>query len=132
MLVEIPRQAKLAYCLVRDERVPLPAKVALGAALAVIVSPIDLPAWVPVVGDLDAVALGVLAIKVFVDTCPEHVVEEHRLAASRGQSRFDQDLGRVVGLVREAVLRVRARWIFSRLPKGGPGADDQSSEERTP
>ncbi|HZV49890.1 MAG TPA: hypothetical protein VFD49_09015 [Candidatus Dormibacteraeota bacterium] len=131
LLVEIPRQARIAYCLVRDERVPLPAKVALGAVLAVIVSPVNLPAWLPVVGDLDAVALGALAVKVFVDACPEHVVEEHRLAASRGQSRFDQDLGRAVGLVRETVLRVRARWISRGSSGGGPGADDQSSEGRT-
>jgi uncharacterized membrane protein YkvA (DUF1232 family) len=133
-LIEIPRQARLAYCLVRDERVPLPSKVALGAVLAVIVSPVNLPAWLPVVGDLDAVALGALAVKVFVDACPEHVVEEHRLAASRGESRFDQDLGRALGLVREAVLRVRARWIRLRGgPSGvGPEGDDQSSEGRRP
>jgi uncharacterized membrane protein YkvA (DUF1232 family) len=134
LLVEIPRQARIAYCLVRDERVPLPGKLALGAALAVIISPVDLPAWLPVVGDLDAVALGVLAVKVFIDACPEHVVEEHRLAVRRGESRFDQDLALALRLVRGAAERLRARWGHPRGGASGlgPEGDDQSSEDGRP
>jgi hypothetical protein len=50
LLSEVPRTAKLAYCLVRDDRVPLGPKVAMGAALTLIVSPLDVPAWIPVIG----------------------------------------------------------------------------------
>jgi len=91
LLTEVPRQAKLAYCLLRDERVPAPPKAALLAALGVIVGPIDLPAWVPVLGELDMLALGVLAVKVFVDACPEEVVQEHKEALKAGKSVFDDD-----------------------------------------
>ncbi|TMC12878.1 MAG: 50S ribosomal protein L9 [Chloroflexi bacterium] len=57
LLFEVPRTGKLAYCLMRDRRVPLGPKVAVGTALGLIVSPLDVPAWVPVIGDLDVLAL---------------------------------------------------------------------------
>ena len=109
-LFEIPTQAKLAYCLLRDERVPTAPKAALLAALGIIVSPIDLPAWIPVVGELDMLALGVLAVKVFVEACPEEVAGEHRRAVDRGDSLFDRDLRIAVSGAREAVLGGVNRW----------------------
>ena len=60
VLIEVPRHGKLAYCLLRDPRVPAVPKAALLAAIGLIVSPIDFPAWVPVLGELDMLALGVL------------------------------------------------------------------------
>jgi uncharacterized membrane protein YkvA (DUF1232 family) len=109
LLFEVPRTGKLAYCLMRDRRVPLGPKVAVGTALGLIVSPLDVPAWIPVIGDMDVLALGVLAVKVFVDACPEPVVEEHRAELDRGDSVFDHDLRFVLTLAREGVRRLSAR-----------------------
>jgi uncharacterized membrane protein YkvA (DUF1232 family) len=109
LLFEVPRTAKLAYCLVRDERVPVAPKLAVGAALALVVSPLDVPAWIPVIGDLDAIALAILTVKVFVDACPEQVVEEHRAALERGDSLFDRDLRLGLGLARMGVHRLLSR-----------------------
>ena len=106
LLFEVPRTGKLAYCLMRDRRVPLGPKIAVGAALGLIVSPLDLPVWIPVIGDLDVLALGVLAVKVFVDACPEQVVSEHRAALDGGESVFDQDLRHAMTLAREGVRRL--------------------------
>src|SRR5919202_2289023 len=92
LLFDIPTHAKLTYCLLRDDRVPAAPKAALLAALGLIVSPVDLPAWIPVVGELDMLALGVLAVKVFVEACPEDLVREHRRAMDRGESVFDRDM----------------------------------------
>ncbi len=108
LLVEAPRTGKLAYCLMRDGRVPLASKLAAGAALGLIVSPLDVPGWIPVIGDVDMLALGVLAVKVFVDACPEQVVEQHRAALQRGESVFDQDLRHAVAVAREGVRRLIA------------------------
>jgi uncharacterized membrane protein YkvA (DUF1232 family) len=94
LIFEIPNRGKLAYCLLRDPRVPLAPKLAVLGALGVIVSPIDLPGWIPLVGQMDVLALGLLAVKVFVDACPEDLVREHREALDHGQSLFDQDLRR--------------------------------------
>jgi uncharacterized membrane protein YkvA (DUF1232 family) len=108
LLFEVPRTGKLAYCLSRDPRVPLGPKVVAGAALGLIVSPLNVPAWIPVVGDLDVLALGVLAVKVFVDACPEQVVEEHRAALQRGESIFDQDMRTAFVLAREGARSLAA------------------------
>ena len=109
LLLEVPRTGKLTYCLLRDDRVPLPPKLAMGVAMGLIVGPLDVPAWVPVVGDLDVLALAILAAKVFVDACPEQVVEEHHAALERGESIFDQDLGIALALAREGVRRLTSR-----------------------
>ncbi len=109
LLMEAPRTGKLAYCLMRDGRVPLASKLAAGAALGLIVSPLDVPGWIPVIGDVDMLALGVLAVKVFVDACPEQVVEQHRAALQRGESVFDQDLRRAFAMARDGVRRLTAR-----------------------
>ena len=109
LLFEARRTAKLAYCLVRDDRVPLGPKLAMGAALGLIVSPLDVPAWIPVIGDLDVLALGALTVRVFVDACPEEIVEEQRASILRGESVFDRDLWIAKALARDAVRRLTSR-----------------------
>jgi uncharacterized membrane protein YkvA (DUF1232 family) len=110
VVLEVPRNAKLAYCLLRDGRVPVAPKAALTGALTLIVSPLDLPAWIPVIGELDALALGVLAVKVFIEACPEELVREHRAAMKRKDSIADRDLR----LLRE-LLRQEARSLVGRV-----------------
>ena len=113
VLIEVPRHGKLAYCLLRDERVPAAPKALLLGALAVIVSPLDFPAWVPLLGELDVLALGVLAVKTFIEACPQDVRREHEAALKAGNSVFDRDVQDTVAAAREGtgqlVDRVRAR-----------------------
>ena len=126
LLLEVPRHGKLAYCLLRDERVPAAPKAALIGVLAVIVSPIDLPAWVPLFGELDMLALAVLAVKTFIEACPEDVRREHEAALSAGTSVFDRDLRDTAVAAREGVgslfNRLRARLSrrdeYQPLPEG--------------
>jgi len=125
VVLEVPRNAKLAYCLLRDPRVPAAPKAALVAALALIVSPVDVPAWIPVAGELDALALGVLAVKVFIEACPEPLVQEQRAAIKRKDSIADRDLRLFRELLRQearslvgrVVQRRRARAIARRRPR---------------
>ncbi len=113
LVFEVPRYGKLAYCLLRDDRVPKAPKAALLGSLGLIVSPLDLPAWIPVVGEFDMLALGVLAVRGFVESCPEELVREHEAALAGGQGIFDRDLRGVLGMAREraseAVVRLRDR-----------------------
>ena len=113
VLIEVPRHGKLAYCLLRDERVPAAPKALLLGALVVIVTPLDFPAWVPLLGELDVLALGVLAVKTFIEACPEDVRREHEAALKAGNSVFDRDVQDTVAAAREGtgqlVDRVRAR-----------------------
>lgn len=99
ILTEIPLHGKLAYCLLRDRRVPRAPKIALLVALGIIVAPLDLPAWVPLFGELDMLALGLLAVKTFVEACPEELVAEHRAAIKRRQSTWDHDREAALGML---------------------------------
>jgi len=116
LLVDVPRHGKLAYCLLRDERVPAAPKAVLLGALGVIVSPLDIPAWIPVLGEFDMLALGILAVETFIEACPESLREEHQAAIKAKDSIFDRDwrdttgaaryaIGRTVNRVRSRVLR---------------------------
>jgi uncharacterized membrane protein YkvA (DUF1232 family) len=113
LLVDVPRHGKLAYCLLRDDRVPAAPKAVLLAALGLIVSPIDFPAWIPVLGEFDMLALGILAVETFIEACPENLREEHQAAIKAKASIFDRDLRDTAGAARYSagrmVTRIRSR-----------------------
>ena len=114
VLFDVPRHGKLAYCLMRDERIPAAPKAVLLGALGVIVSPLDFPAWIPVLGELDMLALGILAVETFVLACPEEIRREHEEALKMKQSIWDRDVRDTVGAARHGVGRLVDR-IRSRV-----------------
>ena len=116
VVIAVPRHGKLAYCLLRDDRVPRAPKVVLLGALALIVSPIDLPAWVPLVGELDLLALAILAVQTFIEACPEEIRREHEAALAEKTSVFDRDFSDALTALRDGGTRLirRARARFSR------------------
>lgn len=119
VLIDVPRHGKLAYCLLRDPRVPAAPKAAVIGALALIVSPIDFPAWVPVLGELDMLALSVLAVKTFIEACPEEVRREHEEALKAGSSVFDRDFHDTMSAARGGTGRLANR-IRARLGRQDP------------
>jgi len=93
LLIDLPRQLRLAYCLMYDARVPRYTKLAFAGGLAVIALPvIDLPESIPVVGELDVIALSLLAVRLFIAACPRYVVEEQERLINERVSRFDEDV----------------------------------------
>ena len=114
VLVTVPRHGKLAYCLMRDERVPAAPKAVLLAALGVIVSPLDLPAWIPVVGELDMLALGILAVETFIEACPVEIRHEHEALLKANQSIWDRDVRETMSAARHGTWRLVSR-IRSRV-----------------
>ena len=95
LLFDLPRQVRLAYCLFRDDRVPAYIKVAFAGALGVIALPVvDLPAAIPFVGELDMLALTLLAVRLFITACPRYVVADQEQLIRDRHSRFDEDVRR--------------------------------------
>src|SRR5260370_17746567 len=92
LLVDVPRHGKLAYCLLRDDRIPVAPKAVRLGVLGVIVSPIDFPAWLPVLGELDMLALGFLAVETFIEACPPALPREHRPRSQPTPPRLDRHL----------------------------------------
>ncbi len=75
-------QVQLIYRLLHDDRVPTLLKVAvpLGVALY-FVMPLDLiPDFLPGLGQIDDIAVLLLAMNLFVKLAPQVVVDEHRQA----------------------------------------------------
>ena len=118
----MPGRGKLAYCLLRDERVPTAPKAVLLAALGVIVSPLDFPAWIPVLGELDVLALGLLAVETFIEACPAEIRREHEVALKEQRSIWDRDVRDTVAIARHGVSR-----LFSRIRSRVRHRDDYES-----
>jgi uncharacterized membrane protein YkvA (DUF1232 family) len=92
---DLPRQVKLAYCLLFDERVPVVNKAAVVGALALIITPfVNLPEWIPVLGEMDVLALTLVATRLFIGSVPPQVVEEQERLIKGRHSRFDTDVAR--------------------------------------
>jgi uncharacterized membrane protein YkvA (DUF1232 family) len=119
---ELPRYGKLTYCLYRDPRVPQRNKLALAGAIALILNPIvDVPLRLPVFGEMDAVALTVLAVRMFVERAPKDVVAEHEQRIALGTSSFDQDIreSRAGLQARLQSLRSRGQVALARRRAAG-------------
>jgi len=96
ILAQLWRTGRLTWRLARDVRVPLTAKVVLGAALLYVISPIDvIPDWFPIVGQADDLMALVAGLNLFLRACPHWLVQEHedaidgRRDASRAGDTFD-------------------------------------------
>jgi uncharacterized membrane protein YkvA (DUF1232 family) len=80
LLSEIVSNARLAWKLFRDPRVSKATKYLIpGLAAAYLLLPIDiLPDFIPVLGQLDDVAIIALAIKMFINMSPSWLVQYYR------------------------------------------------------
>ena len=76
---DVARQARLAWRLFWDKRVPLWTKLIPPAALAYVLSPVDLIPDFPPIGlnQLDDIAVLLLGTKLFIELAPPDVVREH-------------------------------------------------------
>src|SRR5437868_4568050 len=78
LAVLVPNLVRLFAGLVRDPRVPLPAKIVVGLASLWIASPIDLiPEFIPVIGSVDDAIVAVIAIRVVLAFTSVDVLREH-------------------------------------------------------
>jgi uncharacterized membrane protein YkvA (DUF1232 family) len=80
ILLDLVRQLRLVWRLLRDGQVPNWVKTIPLLALLYLLSPIDLvPDWlIPGLGELDDLAVLFLSLKLFVDLSPQTLVEHYR------------------------------------------------------
>jgi uncharacterized membrane protein YkvA (DUF1232 family) len=80
ILTEIMRNAQLAWHLLTDRRVSLLTKLIIpGLMLGYLIFPADLlPDFIPVLGQLDDLAILALGIKIFIQLVPKDIVREYR------------------------------------------------------
>jgi uncharacterized membrane protein YkvA (DUF1232 family) len=93
----VPKYGRLTYCLYRDPRTPRQWKLGLGLAAGAIVTPfINIPEVVPVLGEMETVALLLLAVRASMRFVPPELIEEHEAAIAAGTSIFHQDMRRAI------------------------------------
>jgi uncharacterized membrane protein YkvA (DUF1232 family) len=77
-LPHLPNLVRLYWRLFRDVRVPLWPKALLVAGVLYVVSPVDLlPDWLLLFGQMDDLAIFLLAARTFLQGCPRHILQEH-------------------------------------------------------
>ncbi|HUY61991.1 MAG TPA: hypothetical protein VMW49_08940 [Candidatus Dormibacteraeota bacterium] len=128
LFFELPGQVKLAYCLARDPRMPRGRTLVAGGAVAAILSPaLEVPLWIPVIGQLDTLALLLLALRLYVDRAPAELRAELQAQVQAGTSRFDRDLAA------GGTTAVRlARWIEAQARHVRPRGRRPPQEEAAP
>jgi uncharacterized membrane protein YkvA (DUF1232 family) len=112
----LPRYARLAWHLARDERLPRSRQLALIGGAAYLVSPIDLvPGFVPVAGQLDDALAVLLAIRLALAGLPPADREVALAHAGLEPNQLDNDV-RTIGATYAWLGRQGARltWRTAR------------------
>jgi uncharacterized membrane protein YkvA (DUF1232 family) len=80
VLTEIVRNLQLTWHLLTDRRVSLLLKLIIpGLMLGYMIFPADLlPDFIPLLGQVDDLAVLALGIKIFIEMCPKEIVREYR------------------------------------------------------
>ncbi len=79
---------RLSWRLARDRRTPWGPKLLLGGMLLLIASPINwIPSLIPVLGQLEDLALVALAFNIFLKRVPADLRAEHEAALRYAQPR---------------------------------------------
>ena len=106
----LPAYGRLYWRLLREGDLSGPQQAIALGALAYTLSPIDLvPGIVPVLGQLDDLAVALLGLRLILRAMPPAAAERHLLAAGLSQAQLDADiatLGRVVGTLGRQSLRL--------------------------
>src|SRR2546423_3156740 len=117
LIRRLPTYIRLVWALLRDGRVPAQQKLILAGIGAYLFFPLDLiPDFVPVLGQLDDLAVVLLGLDLFIRSAPQDLVDEHlaKIAQDKDQLRRDiataeRMLGDRLGGVRDTVGRIRTR-----------------------
>lgn len=78
LLMRLPSILRISYRLMLDSRVSLSSKLMTAGSVALLLSPLDIPAWIlPFVGQVGDALVIVNVLDTFIRNAPRLVVEEH-------------------------------------------------------
>ena len=106
LVTRLPRYVKLGWLLMNDPTVSGRGKVALGGGLAYAISPIDpVPGFIPVLGQIDDIAVLLLAVRLALKSAPTEVAERRLQEVGLSWELVERDL---------VTVRATAVWIARR------------------
>ena len=156
LVLKLPTYARVVWGLMRDPRVPIPLKALMVAALAYLVSPLDLiPDVIPVLGQADDLTVLLLVLDIFIRNAPADVREDHMRRAREGTADLDRDLGKLRELMGDRYETIRdnlprllerhgelrdpralqlalARWRDRRLGQSPPRSNRPAARSEAP
>jgi uncharacterized membrane protein YkvA (DUF1232 family) len=92
----LPAYSKLAWRLVRDRRLSRGQRALVLGGVAYLVSPIDLiPGFIPLIGQMDDIAVTLWAIRAALRRLPPEIAAEHLGATGLSDTILDEDLHRL-------------------------------------
>lgn len=105
---KLPTYARLVWGLARDSRVPTAQKLILVGIIGYLLMPIDLiPDFIPVIGQLDDVAVVLLGLDLFIKSAPEDVVDTHLARIAKGRDDLSKDMDQIQGILGERFNGIR-------------------------
>ena len=117
---KLPTYARLVWGLARDPRVPTRQKLVLGGIAAYLAFPIDIiPDFIPVIGELDDLAVLIFGLDWFIRNAPADVVEEHMARIAKDDDIFTKDFESASGLVKDRAAELRATLERMRSKREG-------------
>jgi uncharacterized membrane protein YkvA (DUF1232 family) len=111
----MPRYLRFSFELLRDDRVPAPAKAALTVGGVYAVSPIDaIPGFIPVAGQLDDLLVLLFAIRQALAFCPDELADEYLTRFNLAEPGIDADIKTTLTATRwVAITTLQAVGRFS-------------------
>ena len=105
---KLPTYARLVWGLVRDKRVPPAQKLILVGIIGYLLMPLDLiPDFIPVIGQLDDVAVVLLGLDLFIKSAPADVVNEHFARIAKGRDDLSKDMEQIQGVLGDRFNGIR-------------------------
>lgn len=124
---KLPTYARLVWGLLRDPRVPLGPKGMLVALAGYLVMPIDIiPDFIPILGQLDDIAVALIVLDRFIAAAPKDVVDDHLARIARNQDDLRRDLREAEKVLGEGFERLRdnLQGVLAKSGKRFRSADD--------
>jgi uncharacterized membrane protein YkvA (DUF1232 family) len=117
---KLPTYARLVWGLARDPRVPKEQKLVLAGIAAYLAFPIDIiPDFIPVIGELDDLAVLVFGLDWFIRNAPADVVDEHMARIARDEDVLSKDLENVGSVLQDRAAELRATLERLRSKREG-------------
>ena len=117
---KLPTYARLVWGLARDPRVPTQQKLVLGGIAAYLAFPIDvIPDFIPVLGELDDLAVLIFGLDWFIRNAPANVVEEHMARIAQHDDIFSKDLSSAGSVLQDRAAELRATLERMRSKRDG-------------
>ena len=117
---KLPTYGRLVWDLARDPRVPMQQKLVLGALGAYLAFPIDIiPDFIPVIGQMDDIAVLLFTLDWFIKHAPPEVVQEHMTRIAAHDDTLSQDLDKAGSLFAGRASDLRATLERFRAKRQG-------------